>query len=115
MSAEARNSDDLGRYRIVGLAPRDYTVQVDLELQNRNIGMTIDGYGTSMMYLPVARISFFSGATTRQRDATSFKLAAGDERSWGRHHHPARKVAHLERRTSTAHDGHLPTMQRELT
>ena len=78
MSSVAR-TDDLGRYRIVGLTPRDYMVEVDLELQDRDIGITIGSGATSTMYRPVARISFFSGDTARKRDAKSFKLGPGEE------------------------------------
>ncbi len=108
MSSEAR-TDDLGRYRIVGLAPRDYMVEVDLELQDRDIGITIGSGATSMMYRPVARISFFSGDTARKHDAKSFKLGPGEERTGEDISIPLSKLHTVSGELLAAHDGHVLT------
>jgi hypothetical protein len=108
MSSEAR-TDDLGCYRIVGLTPRDYMVDVDLELQDRDIGTRIGSGATSMMYRPVARISFSSGDTARKRDAKSFKLGPGEERTGEDIGIPLSKLHTISGELLAAHDGHVLT------
>jgi hypothetical protein len=109
MSAEAR-TDDLGRYRIAGLAPREYTVQVDLELLEREFGVTVGGEGTSMMYRPpLARIAFFSGSTSHKREAAPFKLGAGEERTGEDITIPLSKLHTISGELLAAHDGHTLT------
>jgi hypothetical protein len=109
MSAEAR-TDDLGRYRIAGLAPREYAVQVDLELQDREFGVTVGGEGTSMMYRPpLARIAFFSGSTSHKRDAAPFKLGTGEERTGEDITIPLSKLHTVSGELLAAHDGHVLT------
>ena len=101
------HTDDLGRYRLVGLAPRDYIVQIDLELQNRDFGVEIGGHGRSRQDRSIARIAFYSGGTARKRDATSFKLAAGDEHSGEDITIPLSKLHTLSGELVSAHDGHV--------
>jgi hypothetical protein len=109
MSADAR-TDDLGRYRIAGLAPREYTVQVDLELQDREFGVTVGGEGTSIMNRPpLARIAFFSGSTSHKRDAAPFKLGAGEERTGEDITIPLSKLHTVSGELLAAHDGHVLT------
>ena len=106
MDSEIR-TDDLGRYRLVGLAPRDYIVQIDLELQNTDFGMEIGGLGGSRQNRSIARIAFYSGGTTRKREAISFKLAAGDEHSGEDITIPLSKLHTLTGELLSAHDGHV--------
>lgn len=106
MSGEV-HTDDLGRYRLVGLAPREYIVQVDLELQNRDFGITIGAIGGSRMDRSISRISFYFGDTARKRDATPFKLVAGDERSGEDITIPLSKLHALSGELLSAHDGHV--------
>lgn len=106
MDSEIR-TDDLGRYRLVGLAPRDYIVQIDLELQNTDFGMEIGGPGGSRQNRSIARIAFYSGSTTRKRDATSLKLAAGDEHNGEDITIPLSKLHTLSGELLSAHDGHV--------
>jgi hypothetical protein len=101
------HTDDLGRYRLVGLAPRDYIVQIDLELQDRDFGVEIGGAGGSRQDRSIARIAFYSGSATRKRDATSFKLAAGDEHNGEDITIPLSKLHTLSGELLSAHDGHV--------
>lgn len=106
MDAEV-HTDDLGRYRLVGLAPRDYIVQIDLELQNRDFGVEVGGHGRSRQERSIALIAFYSGSTSRKRDATSFKLAAGDEHGGEDITIPLSKLHTLSGELLSAHDGHV--------
>jgi hypothetical protein len=108
MSAEA-HTDDVGHYRISGLAPRDYTIQVDMELQNRDYGVSTGGSGISMYYRPVVQISFFSGDTARKRDAAPFKLGAGEERTGEDITIPLSKLHTITGELLAGHDGHVLT------
>ena len=108
MSADVR-TDDLGHYRIVGLAPREYTIQVDLELRDQDFGMTDRGMVTAIMHRPSVKISFFSGDTTRKRDARSFKLGADEERTGEDITIPLSKLHTITGELLAAHDGHVLT------
>jgi hypothetical protein len=108
MSTDTR-TDDLGRYRLAGLAPRDYILQADLELQDADFGMTSGGMATTMMYRPGVTISFFSGETARKRNAVPFKLTGGEERSGEDMTIPVSKLHNVSGELRAAHDGHLLT------
>jgi hypothetical protein len=107
--ADDVRTDDLGRYRIAGLAPRDYIIQVDLELQDTDFGVTIGALGTSAMSRSIARISLFSGNSTRKRDAKPFKLGAGDERTGEDITIPISKLHTIVGELLAAQDGHVLT------
>lgn len=108
MSTDTR-TDDLGCYRIAGLAPRDYILQADLELQDADFGMTSGGMATTMMYRPGVTISFFSGETARKRNAVPFKLTGGEERSGEDMTIPVSKLHNVSGELRAAPDGHLLT------
>lgn len=108
MAGDVR-TDDLGRYRIAGLAPRDYAVQVDLQLQDTDFGVTIGAVGKSAMHRSRAQIAFFSGGTTRKRDAKPFKLEAGEERTGEDITIPISKLNTISGELLAAHDGHVLT------
>lgn len=107
MAADVR-TDDLGRYRISGLAPRDYAVQVDLQLQDMDFGVTIGAIGKSAMHRSRGEIAFFSGDTARKRDAKAFKLEAGEERTGEDITIPISRL-HTSGELVAAHDGHVLT------
>jgi hypothetical protein len=107
--ADDVRTDDLGRYRIAGLAPRDYMIQVDLELQDTDFGVTIGALSISAMNRPIASISLFSGNTTRKRDAKPFKLTAGVERTGEDLTIPISKLHTVTGELLAAHDGHVLT------
>lgn len=107
MAADVR-TDDLGRYRISGLAPRDYAVQVDLQLQDMDFGVTIGAIGKSAMHRSRGEIAFFSGDTARKRDAKAFKLEAGEARTGEDITIPISRL-HTSGELVAAHDGHVLT------
>jgi hypothetical protein len=102
-------TDDLGRYRIAGLAPRDYAVQVDLQLQDMDFGVTIGAIGSSAMNRSRAQIAFFSGDTARKRDAKPLKLEAGEERTGEDITVPISKLHTISGELLAVHDGHVLT------
>ncbi|MES2392088.1 MAG: carboxypeptidase regulatory-like domain-containing protein [Acidobacteriota bacterium] len=104
------HTDDLGRYRLEGLPPREYEVQADLELQRITIGMTLDNSGASMSSDSQARLLFCSGNTARKRDAASFKLTEGEERTGEDITIPLSKLHTISGEIIAAHDGHLLNM-----
>ena len=109
MATQVR-TDDLGRYRLIGLPPREYEVQVDLGLQKMTIGMTLDNSGASMSSDSQARLLFYSGSTARKRDAASFKLTEGEERTGEDITIPLSKLHTITGQIVAAHDGHLLNM-----
>jgi hypothetical protein len=101
------HTDDLGRYRLIGLPPREYTVQIDLELQKLDFGMIIGQSWNSRSDSSIARVLFYSGNTARQRDATPFKLTAGEERTGEDITIPLAKLHTITGEIVAAHDGHV--------
>lgn len=108
MAADVR-TDDLGHYRIAGLEPRDYAVQVNLQLQDMDFGLTIGAIGKSAMHHSRGEIAFFSGDTARKRDAKPFKLEAGEERTGEDITIPISKLHTISGELVAAHDGHVLT------
>lgn len=108
MAADVR-TDDLGHYRIAGLEPRDYAVQVDLQLQDMDFGVTIGAVGKSAMHHSRGEIAFFSGDTARKRDAKPFKLEAGEERTGEDITIPISKLHTISGELVAVHDGHVLT------
>lgn len=100
------HTDDLGRYRIAGLAPREYMIQVDLDLQDVDFGVTIGAVGKSSLNRSRAEIAFFSGDTAHKRDAKSFKLEPGEERTGEDITIPISKLHTISGQLLAAHDGH---------
>ena len=99
-------TDDLGHYRLIGLSPREYIVQVTLELKNTLFGLHPGQVGGSSMPNQLASIAFYSGSTARQHDATPFKLTAGEERSGEDFIIPLAKLHSVTGELVAAHDGH---------
>ena len=104
--AEVR-TDDLGRYRLIGLPASEYTVQVDLELQKLDLGIIVGESWNSRSTTSIARLPFYSGNSTRQRDAAPFKLTAGEERTGEDITIPLSKLHTVTGELIAAHDGHV--------
>jgi hypothetical protein len=99
-------TDDLGRYRITGLEPREYMIEVVLQLQNMDFGFVPGESGGSSSINNVATISFYSGGVARKSEAKPFKVAANDERTEDLTI-PLSKLHTLSGEITAAHDGHL--------
>ena len=69
-------ADDQGRYRIVGLAPGEYTVMTQLDLKTQTQSAAIGWIGSTSSSTRFS-IRFYTGDTARQKDAKSLMLADG--------------------------------------
>lgn len=72
-------TDDLGHYRLTGLAPGEYLLQVYLAMNNTFVSSVLGDSG-NMMMMTAYSLTFFSGDVTRKDKATPMKLAAGEQR-----------------------------------
>lgn len=100
------HTDDQGRYRLAGLAARDYVVQVDLQLQRFEFGMTVGHEGGSSSVNDVSKLAFYSGGTARKRDARPVKVGEGDE-AGDDITIPLSKLHSISGELTAAHDGHV--------
>lgn len=100
-------TDDLGHYRLTGLDPREYMVEVILQLQNMQFGFTPGAVGGSTSINNVATLSFYSGSAARKQDAKPFKVAANEEHSGEDITIPLAKLHTITGELTAAHDGHL--------
>ena len=100
-------TDDQGNYRISGLLPRKYLVQVMLdrssderfEFSERGGSTSSSGSGDSL--------AFYSGGKTRQSDAVPFSLSAGEDRHGEDLQIPLSKLHTLRGSILAARDGHV--------
>lgn len=98
-------TDDRGAFRITGLpAIKEAIVQADLSLQNYTLTFRKDGFGSSGS-MPVS-ISFYSGGTTRQKDAARFRVTTGEEHSGEDITLPISKLHKLQGVLFAKKDGH---------
>jgi hypothetical protein len=100
-------TDDLGRYRLTGLEPREYLVQVDLNLQQMEFASTPGSFQGSSSIGEVAKLSFYSGNTARKLDAKPFKLTANEEHSGEDITIPIAKLHIITGELVAEHDGHV--------
>ncbi len=73
-------SDDLGRYRIVGLPAGEYMLEASLQVFERYTDYLFDGGGSSSSGTKFG-IKIYSGSETRRRDAKLIKLNDGEDDS----------------------------------
>jgi hypothetical protein len=100
-------SDDLGRYRLTGLQPREYMVEVVLQLQQMNFASAPGQIGGSTSINNVASLSFYSGSATRKADAKPFSVSANEEHSGEDVTIPLAKLHTVTGELVAAHDGHV--------
>jgi hypothetical protein len=100
-------TDDLGHYRLTGLQPREYMVEVVLQLQQMNFASAPGESGGSSSINNVASLSFYSGSATRKADAKPFKLSANEENSGEDITIPLAKLHTITGEIVAAHDGHV--------
>lgn len=106
----AVRTDDLGNYRIAGLPSDEYIIEADLALTGM-VYSQMPGPGTSMSMSMSSSENFklpvFSGGSTRKRDAVSFKVKEGDERTGEDLVIPIAKLHAVSGSVVAAHDGHV--------
>ncbi len=71
-------TDDLGHYRITGLSPAEYLLQVDLRLTDMYVSNVLGGSRSSSSNSKYS-LSFYSGDVTRKDKGSSIKLSAGEQ------------------------------------
>jgi hypothetical protein len=99
-------TDDQGHYRIAGLPSGEYLAETDLTLNE----MVIEGFLgslTSSSMETKASLSVFSGGSIRPRNATSFKLGAGEERAGEDIAIPLAKLHGVTGTIMAERDGHI--------
>lgn len=100
-------TDDLGHYRLTGLEPREYMMEVVLQLQHMDFASAPGESGGSSSTNNVASLSFYSGSAAYKPDAKPFKLSANEERSGEDITIPLAKLHTVIGEIIAAHDGHL--------
>lgn len=99
-------TDDLGRYRITGLDPREYIIEIVLQLQNMDFSFVPGSAGGSSSFGSAATISFYSGGVARRLNAKPFKVTANEELTEDLTI-PLSKLHTVTGEVTAAHDGHL--------
>jgi hypothetical protein len=105
-------TDDLGRYRLTGLQPHEYIVEVVLEMQQIDLASAPGSSSASTS--SIASLSFYSGSATRKADAKPFTVAANEEHSGEDITIPLAKLHTITGEIVAAHDGH-PLNQGNVT
>ena len=99
-------TDDQGYYRISGLPPREYLLEVVLN-RSRSTFSVDKANGMSMSMNSIYSLSFYSGGKTRQADAVPFTLSAGEERHGEDIEIPVSKLHVVRGTIISARDGHV--------
>jgi hypothetical protein len=107
-------TDDLGHYRLTGLQPREYILEVVLEMQHMDLASAPGSGASSASTSSIASLSFYSGSATRKADAKPFTIAANEERSGEDITIPLAKLHTITGEIVAAHDGH-PLNQGNVT
>jgi hypothetical protein len=98
-------TDDQGRYRISGLPAGEYLLETMLSLQ----GMTysVGESGTSVGTWPIYSLSFYSGGSSRRKDAKPLSVSPGEELTGQDFEIPLTKLHVVRGSLVAAHDGHI--------
>ncbi len=107
-------TDDLGHYRLTGLQPHEYTLEVVLEMQHMDLASAPGSGSSSSSTSSIASLSFYSGSATRKADAKPFTIAANEEHSGEDITIPLAKLHTITGEIVAAHDGH-PLNQGNVT
>jgi hypothetical protein len=105
-SMSQERTDDLGHYRLAGLAARDYLVEVELSMQRFELAVQPGTLGGASSIEGVTRLTFYSGNTARRADAKPVRTTVGDE-TVGDITIPISKLHTVTGELTAAHDGHL--------
>jgi hypothetical protein len=99
-------TDDRGNYRISGLTPGKYAIEAEVEFSDGTQYYSAAGAGRSSgsrtAWLPI-----YLGNTPRQKDAKSFTLQSGEERSGEDIVIPMSKLHTIKGYIVSADDGHV--------
>jgi hypothetical protein len=99
-------SDDQGRYRVSGVAPGEYILEARLQLQDISTSGFLVGGSNSVMWNQKYALSVYSGAATRAKDATSFKVITAEDRSGEDLVVPLSKLHAIAGTVAAERDGH---------
>ncbi|MGA7313841.1 MAG: carboxypeptidase-like regulatory domain-containing protein [Silvibacterium sp.] len=97
-------TDDRGNYRISGLPARKYVVRVTLNLMRI---ITYSSGGTSTYGSGGNQLMIYSGSTLRLKDAASFAVYPGEERTGEDLWIPLSKLHTITGNIVSAYDGHV--------
>jgi hypothetical protein len=99
-------TDDRGNYRISGLPRRKYLVQITLNSYATVRYSSSTGGGSSSSNNG-ASLPFYSGSTSSMKEAVSFSLASGEERTGEDLVLPISKLRTITGHVVSANDGHV--------
>jgi len=100
-------TDDRGSYRISGLPAGKYLVQVTLDLTTTITYISSGRVSTSQLGNRFDTLAIYSGDALRLKDATSFAVNLGEERSGEDLRIPISKLHTITGNIVSAHDGHV--------
>jgi len=104
-------TDDRGNYRISGLPPGKYAIEVSLNFDNTKTYIstsssgTVSGSGSSNGHS--ASLSVYSGNSLREKNAVGFTLQTREERTGEDIIIPTSKLHTIKGNIVSAHDGHV--------
>ena len=101
------HTDDRGNYRISGLPPGKYVVEVLLEFTDYKKYFSRSGSSGSGSNAHTSRLSVYSGNTPRETKAAGFTLQAREERAGEVILIPISKLNTIKGTIISARDGHL--------
>jgi len=100
-AGQPSKTDDLGRFRVAGLAPGEYALRASLTATGVGISAANMGDGGSGVSLVV-----YTGDTFDRAQAKAIKITAGDEQPGVDITIPARKLHNISGRVLAKDDGH---------
>jgi hypothetical protein len=100
-AAQVAKTDDLGRFRIAGLAAGQYAIQATLIAPSVGINATNIGDGGSGINLAV-----YSGSTFSRADAKAISVAAGEENTGGEITIPSHRLHNIVGHVYAQSDAH---------
>ena len=102
-------TDDRGTYRIANLPPREYLLQVDLEVGGKTYTSIAGGSTSEAEFAedPTYSIPVYTGGLFSTRDAKPFTLGQGEERPGEDLQIPLTKLHRLTGNIVAAADGHV--------
>jgi hypothetical protein len=100
------SADDQGRYRIGGLPPGEYLLEATLSVQGMYYKVD-EQNGTSVGTWPVYSISFYTGGSSRRKDAAPITVTAGEEFGGQDIDIPLTRLHTIRGSIVAAHDGHI--------
>jgi hypothetical protein len=102
----ATSTDDQGNYRISGLPGGEYLLEATLSLQGMYYNVN-EQNGTSVGTWPIYSLSFYSGGSSRRKNAAPISVSAGEEHRGEDLEIPLTKLHTVRGSIVAAHDGHI--------